>query len=88
MDAVATQQPKQRRPRTRVGSDLVMTAAEVAALAGVSRRAIERAALDHASPYHAARISDGIAALRFRRADVEAILAGEGAQVLKLRGRR
>lgn len=73
MDAVATA-PKQRRPRTRVGSDLVMTAAEVAVLAGVSRRAIERAALDPASPYHAARISDGIAALR--------------SQVLKLRGRR
>jgi hypothetical protein len=87
MDAIATQ-PKQRRPRTRVGSDLVMTAAEVAALASVSRRTIERAASDPASPYYAARITDGIEAIRFRRTDIEAILSGDGAKVIKLRGRR
>lgn len=88
MDTSTDTQPKPRARRPRTGSELVMSAAEVAALAGVSRRAIERAALDEASPYYAARIRDGIDALRFRRADVEALLAGESAKVLTMRGRR
>ncbi|MFO0447362.1 MAG: hypothetical protein ACK52I_01515 [Pseudomonadota bacterium] len=65
---------------------LVMSAAEVATLVGVSKRSIERAALNPASPYHTAKINDGIDSLRFRRSDIERIINGDTARVLPMRG--
>jgi hypothetical protein len=78
----ATQAIEEQKP--------TMTAAEVAALVGVGRRSIERAAKNPNTPYFAARIVDGIESLRFRRAEIERIIKGEvaTAKVLPLKGRR
>ena len=68
----------------------IMSCAEVAALVGVGRRSIERAAKNPGTPYYAARIVDGIDSLRFRRAEIERIINGDvaTAKVLPLKGRR
>jgi hypothetical protein len=67
---------------------VVIKAAEVAKLVGVDVRTIRREAQDKESPYFKARILDGIATLRFRRADIEAIVHGPSAKVLSMRGTR
>lgn len=64
----------------------MLKAAAVAAMVGVDVRTIRRFAHDKDSPYFKARIVDGITTLRFRRADIEAIVNGPSAKVLPMRG--
>ena len=66
----------------------VIKAADVAAMVGVDVRTIRRYAHDKDSPYYKARVVDGISTLRFRRADIEAIVHGVTAKVLPMRGAR
>lgn len=71
-----------------IETPVVIKAAEVAKLVGVDVRTIRREAQDKDSPYFKARIFDGIMTLRFRRADIEAIVHGPAAKVLPMRGAR
>ena len=73
---------------TREEAPAVIKAADVAKMVGVDVRTIRREAQDKDSPYFKARIVDGIATLRFRRADIEAIVHGPAAKVLSMRGAR
>lgn len=65
----------------------VIGAAEVGALVGLDARTVRRHAQVPGSPYHAAKVVDGVDTLRFRRADIMRIVNGETASVVPMRRR-
>jgi len=65
----------------------IIGSTEVGALVGLDARTVRRHAQVPGSPYHAARVVDGVDTLRFRRADIMRIVTGETATVVQMRRR-